>query len=123
MTDKAPGRIGDTPVIGAGTFADKATCAVSGTGHGEVFIRWTAAAEISVRMRRLGETQHQAAQHVVSEYLAKNDGSGGEIAVDGAGNFSLPFNSEGMYCAHHIDQPICEATWTGFALSKVISKP
>lgn len=100
MTAKAPGRLGDTPLIGAGTFADNASCAVSGTGHGEIFIRWTAAAEISARMRHLGETLDEAAQHVVTEDLAKNDGSGGLIAVDAAGNLSLPFNSEGMYRAH-----------------------
>lgn len=100
MTAKAPGRMGDTPLIGAGTFADNASCAVSGTGHGEVFIRWTAAAEISARMRHLGETLEQATHHVVMEDLAKNDGSGGLIAVDAAGNLSLLFNSEGMYRAH-----------------------
>lgn len=100
MTAKAPGRVGDTPLIGAGTFADNASCAVSGTGHGEIFIRWTAAAEISARMRHLGETLDQAAQHVVMEDLASNDGSGGLIAVDAQGNLSLPFNSEGMYRAY-----------------------
>lgn len=100
MTAKAPGRVGDTPLIGAGTFADNATCAVSGTGHGEVFIRWTAAAEISARMRHLGEALDQAAHHVVMNDLANNDGSGGLIAVDSAGNLSLPFNSEGMYRAY-----------------------
>ncbi|MDN5569145.1 MAG: isoaspartyl peptidase/L-asparaginase, partial [Paracoccus sp. (in: a-proteobacteria)] len=77
MTAKAAGRVGDTPVIGAGTFADNATCAVSGTGHGEVFIRFTAAAEIAARMRHAGQTLEQAAQHVVMQDLAQNDGSGG----------------------------------------------
>ncbi|MFU8778459.1 MAG: isoaspartyl peptidase/L-asparaginase family protein [Roseovarius sp.] len=100
MTAKAPGRVGDTPLIGAGTFADNASCAVSGTGHGEVFIRWTAAAEISARMRHLSETLDRAAQHVVMQDLASNDGSGGLIAVDAQGNLSLPFNSEGMYRAY-----------------------
>ncbi|MFV0385827.1 isoaspartyl peptidase/L-asparaginase family protein [Paracoccus sp. (in: a-proteobacteria)] len=97
MTAKAPGRVGDTPVIGAGTFADDASCAVSGTGHGEVFIRWTAGAEISARMRLAGETLEQAAHHVVMRVLAQNDGSGGVIAVDRDGNIALPFNCEGMY--------------------------
>jgi beta-aspartyl-peptidase (threonine type) len=97
MTAKAPGRVGDTPVIGAGTYADNATCAVSGTGHGEVFIRFTAAAEIAARMRHAGQTLDQAAQHVVMQDLAQNDGSGGLIAVDAQGNLSLPFNCEGMY--------------------------
>ncbi|RJE79674.1 isoaspartyl peptidase/L-asparaginase family protein [Paracoccus sp. JM45] len=97
MTAKAPGRVGDTPVIGAGTYADNATCAVSGTGHGEVFIRFTAAAEIAARMRHGGQSLDQAAKHVVMQDLAQNDGSGGLIAVDAQGNLSRPFNSEGMY--------------------------
>ncbi|WP_319413316.1 isoaspartyl peptidase/L-asparaginase [uncultured Cohaesibacter sp.] len=96
-TGKAAGRIGDTPVIGAGTYADNETCAVSATGHGEVFIRYTAASEIASRMRYAGETLEQAANHVVMHDLANNDGSGGVIAVDRAGNITLPFNSEGMY--------------------------
>lgn len=97
MTAKAPGRVGDTPIIGAGTFADDATCAVSCTGHGEVFIRWTAAAEISARMRHAGEDLETAARHVVMEDLAPHDGSGGLVAVDRDGNVTLPFNCEGMY--------------------------
>lgn len=97
MTGKAPGRIGDTPIIGGGTFADNATCAVSGTGHGEVFIRWTAAAEIAARMRHAGQSLDQAATAVVMEDLAPNDGTGGLIAVDRHGNISMPFNCEGMY--------------------------
>lgn len=99
MTAKLPGRVGDTPLVGAGTFADNATCAVSGTGHGEVFIRFTAAAEISARMRHAGETLERAAHHVVMNDLAPNDGSGGLIAVDADGNVTLPFNCEGMYRA------------------------
>ncbi|WP_323039199.1 isoaspartyl peptidase/L-asparaginase [Gemmobacter sp.] len=97
MTGKAPGRIGDTPIIGGGTFADNATCAVSGTGHGEVFIRWTAAAEIAARMRHAGQTLDQAATAVVMEDLAPNDGTGGLVAVDRHGNIAMPFNCEGMY--------------------------
>lgn len=97
MTAKTPGRIGDTPIIGAGTFADNATCAVSGTGHGEVFIRFCAASEISARMRHAGESLMVAAEHVVMRDLALNDGSGGLIAVDAQGNIAMPFNSEGMY--------------------------
>lgn len=97
MTAKPPGRVGDTPIIGGGTFADNATCAVSGTGHGEIFIRWTAAAEIAARMRHAGQSLDQAATAVVMEDLAPNDGSGGLIAVDRLGNVSMPFNCEGMY--------------------------
>ncbi|MFV0332905.1 MAG: isoaspartyl peptidase/L-asparaginase family protein [Tropicimonas sp.] len=99
MTAKAPGRVGDSPVIGAGTFADNATCAVSGTGHGEIFIRWNAGAEIAARMRHAGQSLEEAARHVVMEDLARHDGTGGVIAVDGAGNLALPFNCEGMYRA------------------------
>lgn len=97
MTGKAPGRVGDTPMIGAGTFADDATCAVSGTGHGEVFIRWCAAAEVAARMRHGGQSLRDAARHVVMEDLGRNDGSGGIIAVDARGNVTMPYNCEGMY--------------------------
>ncbi len=96
MTGKAPGRIGDCPVFGAGTWADNATCAVSATGHGEYFIRHAAAHEIASRMRYLGETVGDAAQVVVTE-LGVVGGSGGLIAVDAAGRVALPFNSSGMY--------------------------
>ena len=97
MAGKMPGRMGDTPVIGAGTFADDATCAVSGTGHGEVFMRWTAAAEIAARMRHGGQSLADAARHVVMEDLGRNAGSGGVVAVDTAGHVTMPFNCEGMY--------------------------
>jgi beta-aspartyl-peptidase (threonine type) len=97
MTAKAPGRVGDTPIFGAGTWADNASCAVSGTGHGEVFIRFAAAQEISARMRLAGQSLEQAARGVVMDVLAPNDGSGGVIAVDKDGNYSLPFNCAGMY--------------------------
>jgi len=96
MTAKMPGRVGDCPVIGAGTFADNASCAVSCTGHGEFFIRWAAAHEISARMRLLGEGLHTAASTVIEE-LRKVGGDGGLIAIDATGNVSLPFNSQGMY--------------------------
>lgn len=99
MTAKLPGRVGDTPIPGAGTFADNGTCAVSGTGHGEVFIRYTAGSEIAARMRHAGETLEQAAQHVVMNDLGAHDGSGGVIAVDRDGNITLSFNCEGMYRA------------------------
>jgi len=97
MTGKTPGRVGDCPLVGAGTFADNDTCAVSGTGHGEVFIRWCAAHEISARMRHAGQKLAQAAEHVVMHDLAENDGSGGLVAVDAMGNVAMPFNCEGMY--------------------------
>ncbi|WP_022728911.1 isoaspartyl peptidase/L-asparaginase family protein [Fodinicurvata sediminis] len=97
FTGKRPGRIGDSPIIGAGTFADNASCAVSATGSGEVFIRWTAASEIAARMLHAGETLEDAANHMVHEVLAPREGSGGLIAVDREGNLSMPFNCEGMY--------------------------
>lgn len=96
MTAKLPGRIGDSPVFGAGTWADDETCAVSATGHGEYFIRWAAAHEIAARMRHRGDTLEAAASAVVEE-LGKIGGSGGLIAIDARGNVSLPFNSQGMY--------------------------
>ncbi len=96
MTAKLPGRVGDSPVIGAGTWAENATCAVSATGHGEYFIRYAVGHEIASRMRYLRQGVVKAAGDVVTE-LGGIGGSGGLIAVDAAGNVSLPFNSEGMY--------------------------
>jgi beta-aspartyl-peptidase (threonine type) len=96
MTGKAPGRVGDTPIIGAGTYADDATCAVSTTGTGEIFIRFTAAAEIAARLRYTGQTLSQAAGDVVTELLS-HGGDGGLIALGPEGAPVLPFNSNGMY--------------------------
>jgi beta-aspartyl-peptidase (threonine type) len=96
MTAKLPGRIGDSPIFGAGTWADNETCAISATGHGEYFIRWAAAHEISARMRHRGEALEAAAATVVDE-LGKLGGSGGLIAIDATGRVSLPFNCQGMY--------------------------
>jgi len=96
ITAKRPGRVGDTPIIGAGTFADNASCAISTTGTGEVFIRYTAAAEISARIIHAGQTLDQAASAVIAELLA-HGGDGGLIALGPAGPPVLPFNSNGMY--------------------------
>jgi YD repeat-containing protein len=96
MTGKAPGRVGDCPVIGAGTWADNVTCAISATGHGEFFIRYAVAHEIASRMRFLGEGLAAAAEKVVAD-LGTIGGSGGLIAIDARGNVALPFNSSGMY--------------------------
>ena len=96
ITAKPPGRIGDTPVFGAGTYADNATCAVSATGTGEVFIRYTAAAEIAARIRYGKQTLKQAAYDVVAELSARG-GDGGLIAIGSDGLPVLPFNSAGMY--------------------------
>jgi beta-aspartyl-peptidase (threonine type) len=96
MTGKLPGRVGDSPVIGAGTYADNATCAVSCTGHGEFFIRYAAAHEIAARIAHGGQSLEAAATSVVAE-LGQVGGSGGLIAVDGDGGLALPFNCAGMY--------------------------
>jgi beta-aspartyl-peptidase (threonine type) len=97
MTAKRPGRVGDSPLIGAGTFADNRTCAVSATGDGEAFIRACAAHEIDARMRLAGETLERAAAHVIGHVLPALGGSGGLVAVDAVGRLALPFNSPGMY--------------------------
>ena len=99
MTAKRYGRIGDSPIIGAGTFADNNSCAVSATGHGEYFIRYQVAADICARMAYQGLSLQAAADKVVNEVLVEADGSGGVIAIDKAGNIAMPFNTEGMYRA------------------------
>jgi beta-aspartyl-peptidase (threonine type) len=96
MTGKAPGRVGDTPVIGAGTYAENATCAVSATGHGEFFIRHAAAFAIAARLRYAGQSLDQAARGVIDELMAAG-GSGGVAAVDCDGALALPFSTAGMY--------------------------
>lgn len=98
MTAKTPGRVGDSPVIGAGTWADDKTAAISATGHGEFFIRWAVGHEIDARMRWAGQDLEQAATDVVTE-LGEIGGSGGLVSVDAKGNICLPFNSPGMYRA------------------------
>ena len=99
MTGKRWGRIGDAPVIGAGTYANNASCAVSATGHGEFFIRHTVARDVCARMELAGETLTEAADVVVHKTLVKAGGDGGIIAVDAAGNVALTFNTPGMYRA------------------------
>ena len=97
-TNKMYGRIGDAPIIGAGTYADNETCAVSATGAGEFFIRWTVAYDIAALMKYRGLTVQQAADQVVNKTLKAVPGAeGGVIALDAKGNFAMPFNSEGMY--------------------------
>ena len=96
MTGKTPGRVGDSPIIGAGTYADNQTCAVSATGHGEFFMRYGTAFEIAARLRYAEQSLNQAAEAVV-ETLAKLGGRGGVVAVDRAGTLALPFNTSGMY--------------------------
>lgn len=99
MTAKRYGRIGDAPIIGAGTYANNESCAVSATGHGEYFIRYHVAADICARMQYQGISVKEAANTVVNEVLVKAGGSGGVIVIDKDGNITMPFNSSGMYRA------------------------
>lgn len=108
-TAKRPGRIGDAPVIGAGTYADDASCAVSTTGNGEVFIRFTAAAEIAARIRHAGQSLEQAAGDVIAE-LARHGGDGGLISIPAKGPPVLLFNTSGMYRGFVADGALCTAT-------------
>lgn len=96
MTNKKFGRVGDTPVIGAGTYADNQTGAVSCTGHGEYFIKAVTAFDVSARMKYKNLSLRDAAKEAI-DYLTEIGGEGGLIAVDRFGNLTLPFNSEGMY--------------------------
>lgn len=99
LTNKKYGRVGDTPVIGAGTYADNETCAVSCTGYGEFFIRAVVAHDMACLMAYKGLSLQEACAYVVQDKLKKMGGEGGLIAVDRYGNVELPFNSEGMYRA------------------------
>ncbi|MBC8750201.1 beta-aspartyl-peptidase (threonine type) [Paraburkholderia sp. WC7.3g] len=97
VTNKQVGRVGDTPLIGAGCYADDATCAVSTTGSGEMFMRMVAAYDVAAQMAYRQVSLEQAAHDVVMNRLPKIDGRGGLVAVDVQGNVTLPFNTEGMY--------------------------
>lgn len=99
MTNKQAGRVGDSPIIGAGCYADNSTVAVSCTGTGEVFIRTAAAHEVAALVAYAGLSLEQAAARVIFEQILPLGGSGGLIAADAAGHVALPFNSEGMYRA------------------------
>ena len=99
MTNKRWGRVGDSPIIGAGTYADNRSCAVSATGHGEYFIRATVARDICSRVQYQGSSLADAADAVVNGQLEEMGGSGGIIAVDSKGNISMTFNTAGMYRA------------------------
>ena len=97
MTNKKYGRIGDSPIIGSGTYANNRTCGISCTGHGEMFIRAVAAHDVSCLMEYKGFSLQEAMEIVVHEKLMAIDGEGGMIGVDGQGNAALVFNSQGMY--------------------------
>ncbi len=100
MTNKKYGRVGDSPIIGAGTYANNATCGVSGTGWGEYFIRLGVARDISALMEYQAMTVQGAADRVIQQKLQKAGGDGGVIVMDKFGNMAISFNSEGMYRAY-----------------------
>ena len=96
MTNKRWGRVGDSPIIGAGTFADR-SCGVSATGHGEYFIRLGIARDVAARAAYLGETCAEAARHVIVTTLTDAGGTGGIVVLSADGVATMPFNTEGMY--------------------------
>lgn len=96
MTNKRYGRIGDVPVIGAGTYAENGVCGISATGHGEYFIRYVVAHDIAARIKYANQSIEQAANDVIAELKAKG-GLGGVIGLDSKGNVVMPFNTPGMF--------------------------
>lgn len=99
LVNKMPGRVGDSPIIGAGTYAEDGVCAVSCTGHGEFFIRNVVAHDVAARVKHAGASLSDAAEAVINDRLKAQNGRGGLISVDAAGNVSTPFNAGGMYRA------------------------
>jgi len=97
MTNKRYNRIGDSPIIGAGTYADNATCGVSSTGHGEYFIRYTVARDIGAMMEYGDKTLSEAADYIINTKLVEKGGTGGVVALDKYGNIAMPYNTSGMY--------------------------
>ena len=95
MTNKMPGRVGDSPIIGSGTWAQNGVCGVSSTGHGEYFIKYQVAREVCVRIEYLNQTLKNSAASIINE-LKELDASGGLIAIDHEGNIASPFNTKGM---------------------------
>lgn len=103
LTNKRWGRIGDSPIIGAGTYANNKTCGVSGTGQGEFFIRGNIAYDVSAMMEYKSVPVEQAAEDVIKK-LTKKGGRGGVIAMDSNGNIAMPFNTEGMYRGYRTNE-------------------
>ena len=97
MTNKKFGRVGDSPIIGAGTYANNSTCAISCTGHGEFFIRYVAAYDISARMEYKGSSIQDAVNDLVMKKFVKIGAEGGMIGLDKEGNFTMQFNTDGMF--------------------------
>ncbi|MEP7127506.1 MAG: isoaspartyl peptidase/L-asparaginase, partial [Chitinophagales bacterium] len=107
LTNKRFGRVGDSPLIGAGTYANNKTCAVSCTGHGEFFIRAVVAYDISALMEYKDMLLKEACDYVVNRKLVELGAEGGLISIDRFGNIEMPFNSDGMYraCRRNGDAP------------------
>jgi L-asparaginase / beta-aspartyl-peptidase len=119
---KMPGRVGDSPILGAGTYANNESCAVSGTGTGEFFMRNIVAADICERVRYLHVSLDQAANDVVMKELVEQHGDGGVIALDSKGNVATPFNTDGMMTATvRADAKITLQGWSKNAKPVVVS--
>jgi beta-aspartyl-peptidase (threonine type) len=97
MTNKRPGRVGDSPIIGAGTYAKNGVCAVSATGHGEYFIRAVAAHQVCASVEYRGVSLAQAVHEMLHQVLRKLGGDGGMIAIDHQGGIVMDFSSDGMF--------------------------
>ncbi|MGN6568713.1 MAG: isoaspartyl peptidase/L-asparaginase family protein [Flavipsychrobacter sp.] len=113
MTNKRFGRIGDSPVIGAGTYANNKTCGISCTGHGEYFLRAVVAHDVSCLMEYKGLSLHEACNVVIKDKLIKMGGEGGLIAVDAQGNYEFCFNSAGMYRAVRTNSGVEQIAYYG----------
>lgn len=113
MTNKKFGRVGDSPMIGAGNYANNLTCAVSCTGSGEFFIRGVVAYDVSCLMEHKGQSLQEAAEEVIHNRITKIGGDGGLIAVDRDGNIAMPFNTEGMYRAYKNSEGLKEVAIYG----------
>lgn len=121
LTNKRFGRVGDSPLIGAGTYADNRTCAVSCTGHGEVFIRYTVAADVAARVQYAKQPLKEAAQAALDRLPQEPGGSGGLIALDAKGRFATPFNTGGMFRGYVTsDGKVFTATYDVFTSSSPI---
>lgn len=103
MTNKMFGRIGDSPIIGAGTYANNNTCAVSCTGHGEYFIRYAVAYDVSALMEYKSLSLNEAVSYIIHDKLKNAGGTGGLIAIDKYGNISMQFNTDGMFRASYTE--------------------
>lgn len=108
LTNKKYGRIGDTPIIGAGTYADNASCAVSATGYGEVFMRNVVAYDIAAQMKYAGISLQQACENTLNKLQQQMPESGGVIAIDAHGNYCLLFNTTGMYRGYILEDGTTE---------------